>query len=150
MFFIGPQHDERWTQIACGRVCSEWIQRLSKRRAQDMLIRAAASAAAGELTVDDNRGDAADAELLRFGGSLGLMHVVDHDLVRRTGYSFHQFDGFLASGTACAEDFDFLLCGHSGLLRSFLEFLLTTVGTDCGIFRGIPTGPCIPERSDYQ
>jgi hypothetical protein len=78
------------------------------------------------------------------------MHVVNHDLVRRTGNPFDEFDRFLACGTSCAKYFDFLLCGHGVLLKNLLDFLLTTVGTGCGIVRGVPARPRIPERSDYQ
>jgi len=98
-----------------------------------MLIRAATRAAACEFTVNDDSGDAADTVILRFGRCLGLMHVMNHDLVRRTGNPFDEFDRFFACGTSCAENFDFLLCGHGVLLRDLLDFLLTTVGADCGI-----------------
>src|SRR5437867_3195259 len=80
------------------------------RSAKNTLIRAAASAAACKLTINDNSRDTADAVLFRLGGRLGLMHVMDHNLVRRSGYSFDEFDGFLAGRTARAEDFDFLSC----------------------------------------
>jgi len=97
---------------------SPLLSRLGERGAQDMLIRAAACAAACKLAVNDNSRDTADAVLFRLGGRLGLMHVMDHNLVRRTGYSFDEFDGFLACGTARAEDFDFLSCGHGVLLKN--------------------------------
>jgi hypothetical protein len=47
---------------------------------------------------------------------------MDHYLVRRTRYSLYEFDGFLACGTTRAEDFDFLSCGHTVLLKMFLDF----------------------------
>jgi hypothetical protein len=61
-----------------------------------MLIRATPRAAACEFTVNDDSGDAADTVILRFGHCLGLMHVMNHDLVRRTGNPFDKFDGFFA------------------------------------------------------
>jgi hypothetical protein len=115
-----------------------------------MLIRAATRAAACEFAGNDDSGDAADTVILRFGRCLGLMHVVNHDLVRRTDNPLDEFDRFLACGTSCTKNFDFLLCGHGVLLENLLDFLLTTVGTGCGIIRGVPARPCIPERSDYQ
>src|SRR6267143_2416965 len=115
-----------------------------------MLIRAAACAASCEFTVNDDSGNAADAVVLRFGADLGLVHVVDHDFVRRAGNPFDEFDRFFACGTSCAENFDSLLCGHGVLLKNLLDFLLTTVGTGCGIVRSVPARPCIPERSAYQ
>jgi len=98
-------------------VVSPSLGRLGERGAQDMLIRAAAFAAACKLTVNDNSRDTADAVLFRLGGRLRLMHVMDHNLVRRTGYFLHEFNGFLACGTSRAEDFDFLSCGHGVLLK---------------------------------
>jgi hypothetical protein len=98
-----------------------------------MLVRATTRAAACEFTVNDDSRDAADTVILRFGRYLRFMHVVDYDLVRRTGNPLDEFDRFFACGTSCTENFDFLLCGHGVLLRDLLDFLLTTVGADCGI-----------------
>src|SRR5260370_42537643 len=115
-----------------------------------MLIRATTRAASCEFAVNDDSRNAADAVMLCFGGDLGLVHVVDHDLVRRAGNTFDEFDRFFACGTSCAENFDFLLCGHGVLLKNLLDFLLTTVVTGCGIVRGVPASTRIPELSDYQ
>jgi len=78
------------------------------------------------------------------------MHVMNHDLVRRTSNPFDEFDRFFACRASCAENFDFLLCGHGVLLKNLLDFLLITVGTDCGIFRNVPARPGIPKRSEDQ
>src|SRR5437899_11419169 len=69
-------------------VLSSFLSRLGERGAQNTLIRAAACAAACKLSVNDNGRDTTDAVLFRLGGRLGLMHVMDHNLRRRTGCSF--------------------------------------------------------------
>jgi hypothetical protein len=46
-----------------------------------MFIRATAGATSCEFAVNDDSRDAANAVILRFGGYLRLMHVVDYDLV---------------------------------------------------------------------
>jgi len=101
-----------------------------------MLIRPAPRAASCEFTVNDDSGDAAQTVILRFGRRFGLMHVVDHDLVRRTDNPFDEVDRFFACGTSRAENFYLLLCGHGVLLKNLLDFLLTAVGTGFGIVRG--------------
>jgi len=58
------------------------------------------------------------------GGCLGLVHVMNHDLVRRTGNPFDEFDRFLACGTSCTENFDFLPCSHGVLLKNLLDSCL--------------------------
>jgi hypothetical protein len=77
-----------------------------------MLIGASASATPGEFAVNHDGWHAADTLLLRLGSNFGFLHVVDDYLVRRTGYPLDELNCLLASGTAGAEDFDFLSCRH--------------------------------------
>jgi hypothetical protein len=77
-----------------------------------MLIRASTRTAACEFAVNHDGWHAADTLLLRLGSNFGFLHVVDDYLVRRTGYPLDELNCLLASGTAGAEDFDFLSCRH--------------------------------------
>ncbi len=61
-----------------------------------MFVRAAISAASSELAIRDDGGHAPNAVLLCLGCDFGLVHVVNHYLVRRTSYPFDEFDCFLA------------------------------------------------------
>ena len=49
-----------------------------------------------ELTLNDDSGYAADAILLGFRCNIGLLHVVDHQFVRRAGYPPNHFDCLFA------------------------------------------------------
>src|SRR6266852_9327221 len=77
-----------------------------------MIIRAPARAAPSEFAVDDNGRNTSDAVLLRFGSHIGLLHILDHNLMRRPSKTLNYLDCFLARRTTCTEDFDFLFCSH--------------------------------------
>jgi hypothetical protein len=61
-----------------------------------MLIGSASGAAFGEFAVNDNGRNTSDAILLRFGNHFGLLHIVDHNLMRRPGEALNYLDCFLA------------------------------------------------------
>jgi len=61
-----------------------------------MFIGTATSAAPGEFAVNHDSRHAANAKSLRFGRHVGLVHVMDDNLVGRTGNPPNEFDGFLA------------------------------------------------------
>src|SRR5713226_10449082 len=106
---------ESWVMI----LLSENV-RLPKSSKQHVFFRATPSTTRGKLPVNHDGGYAANAVVFGLAGCLGLLHVVDHDFVRRASKPLNQFNGFLAGRATCAEDFDFPLCVHCVLLR--LEF----------------------------
>lgn len=61
---------------------------------QDMLIRAAACAAPCEFAVNYNGGHAADAITPGLGCYFGLLHIMDHYLMRRTSKALNHLDCF--------------------------------------------------------
>src|SRR5260370_7218193 len=77
-----------------------------------MFIRAPARAAPSEFAVDDNGRNTSDAVLLRFGSHIGLLHILDHNLMRRPSKTLNYLDCFLARRTTRTEDFAFLFCTH--------------------------------------
>jgi len=73
-----------------------------------MLIGATASATPGEFAVNYDSGQTANAVVLRLGSDFGLVHVVDHYVMRGTSYPLNKLYCFLARRTTCAENFNFL------------------------------------------
>jgi len=69
---------------------------LDEHGAQDMLIRATARATPGEFAINHDGGNASDAVMLRFGSHFGLLHIVDHYLMRRSSKALNYLDCFLA------------------------------------------------------
>jgi len=63
---------------------------------QHVLFRARPNTTRSELAVSHNGGYASNAVVLRLGSRLGLLHVVDHDFVRRASKPLNQLNGFLA------------------------------------------------------
>jgi hypothetical protein len=61
-----------------------------------MFIRATSGAASGEFAINHNGRNASDAVLPRLGSHVGLLHIVDHNLMRRPGKAFNYLDRFLA------------------------------------------------------
>ena len=61
-----------------------------------MLVRAATRTAPCEFAVNNDRGHAADPVVPRLGCYFRLLHVVNHDLMRRTGYLLDELDCLLA------------------------------------------------------
>ena len=61
-----------------------------------MLVWTTTRAASRELTVNHHGWHTANAVLLGLRRPVGLMHVVDHDFMRRTDQSFDDIDCFLA------------------------------------------------------
>jgi hypothetical protein len=78
------------------RVETELNRWLRERRTQHMFIRATASAAPCQFTVNYDCGHASDTVMHSFGCDFGLVHVMDHHLMRRTGYPLDEVDCFLA------------------------------------------------------
>jgi hypothetical protein len=97
-----------------------------------LLVRAAASAASGELSIDDDGRKASDTVLLGAARDLVLMHVVDLDFMVGARDPFDHFNGLLAGGAPGAEDFDFSLVVHN--LFSFALSSMNPVpsGAHCG------------------
>src|SRR2546427_2208315 len=110
-------------QVGRATKSSDEYASLSERGPQDMLIRASTRTAACEFAVNHDGWHAANTVLLRLGSNFGLLHVVDDYLVRRTGYPLDELNCLLASGTAGAEDFNFLFRCHVLFSLNTPEFL---------------------------
>src|SRR5262249_28040751 len=76
-------------------------------------LRAASRATSGQLAVDHDSRQAADAVLLRASRDSFLVHIVDLDVVVRTCDFPDHIDSFLAGRTPSAEDFDCVFLGHN-------------------------------------
>ncbi len=86
---------------------------LLKSGTQDVLVRPTTRAAPGKLAVNDDGRNTSHAVLLRLGSHVGLLHIVDHYLMRRPGKALNYLDCFFARRTPCAENFNSLSCSHS-------------------------------------
>ena len=82
------------------------------RRPQSRFVGSATRAAVCELAVNDHRGDAADAVLLRPRGPRTLVHVHHLHVTRRTRDSVHERDRLLTDGAPRTENLDLPLGTH--------------------------------------
>src|SRR5258708_40105899 len=81
-----------------------------QRFAQDVFVRSATRAAPGELSVDDDGRQTADAELLGSRGRITVLHIVNLDVVVRTGDPLDHPDRFFPRRAARAEDLRCMFC----------------------------------------
>jgi len=107
-----------------------------------VLVRAATGAARSQFAVNYYGRHAADSMLLCLGRDLGLVHVMDDDFMRRTGYSLDELNGLLTRRTAGTEDFDFLFRCHFLFLSLEILNLLSVQNRLC--LRLVAVRPRIP------
>jgi len=84
---------------------------------QNCLVGPPPGAAARELAVDDDTGQAADAELFGPGGDVRLMHVMNFDVVVSARNASDQGFGLMTRRAASGENFDLSpsSLGHASL-----------------------------------
>lgn len=81
---------------------------------QNRLVGATSGAAVGQDSVDRDRWNRPDAELLGALGNLDFGHVQHRDVARRTGDFLDPRDEIPANRTPGAKDFDLALLSHVG------------------------------------
>jgi hypothetical protein len=82
----------------------------AQRVAQGAFVRSATRAAPGELSIDDDGRQTADTERLGSRRRIAVLHIVNLDVVVRTGDPLDHLDRLCARRAARAEDLDCMLC----------------------------------------
>jgi hypothetical protein len=93
------KYEEKSAVLVSGEAALPYIRPeevLRKGGTQDVLVRPTTGAAPGKLAVNHHGGNTSHAVLLRLGSNVRLLHIVDHNLVRRPRKPFNYFDCFLA------------------------------------------------------